>query len=223
MQVPSSKSRTPRLIADLETSAIQTLDPHRTYTDTELLAQLVACSKRLGMSPTVEQFNADTECHAHSQTIIARFGSWNTAKRKAGLAVHRFATDEELLEPLRDLASKLGRTPTAAEIESERPLTASRSTYAAHFGSLPLALKAAGLDVAIGVDEQLDAAIKAGVRLALETGRVPGMTEWARMRDEGEPLPSEWQIYRLCRNERVRPWQAFQALVEHELESPSAS
>jgi hypothetical protein len=189
------------------------------YSDARLLAELTLCADRLGHSPTIDEFAADGAARVHPATIVARFGSWNAAKRRAGLAVSRLHTDQELLQALRELAARLGRTPSAAEIEAARPLTASRSTYSLRFGGTAQALKAAGLDVAIGVDEQLDAAIDAGARMAARTGEIPTMGGWHDLRAAGESLPSEWRIYRLCQGAGIAPWQAFTALVEDRLRS----
>ncbi len=217
----STSAKTPKLIANFDNTKTNPIHNGRTYTDAQLLSQLVACAERLGSSPTIDEFNSDPNTHAHAQTIVSRFGSWNAAKRKAGLSVQRFATDQELLDPLRDLARRLGHVPTPSEIDEARPLTVSRTTYAAHFGSLRLALKAAGLAVATNVDEHLDMAIADGVKVATRLGRVPTMTEWAKLRAQGATLPSEWQIYRLCRNETSSPWDVFRALVERAMQSGS--
>ena len=60
------------------------------------------------------------ETTIHPQTVIERFGSWNRAKRAAGLVPRRFATKEELLRCLRELGEKLGRTPTAKDVDANR-------------------------------------------------------------------------------------------------------
>src|SRR3546814_19037767 len=54
----------------------------------------------------------------HPQTVIEHFGSWNDAKRRAGLVPRRFATREELLVLLRQLGERLGRTPTAKALDA---------------------------------------------------------------------------------------------------------
>lgn len=207
---------TPRLIADFDLT-LRPANNRRTYTDAFLLAQLIACAERLGSSPTMDEFNADASTSVHAHTLIDRFGSWNAAKRRAGLSVNRFATDEELLGSLKALAAQIGRAPSSREVEAARPLTASPSTYAHHFGSLKGALKAAGIDVAITVDEQLEAAIRAGVRAASRLGYVPSRTEWTQLRESDLSLPTEWQVYRLCRNDRMSAWRTFTALVEDSL------
>src|SRR6266550_7316029 len=84
----------------------------RRYSDDEILSELKECAERLGRSPTMREFEGDRSVHVHPQTVIERFGSWNTAKRQAGLRTRRFATREELLDELRDLGrSSAGRRP----------------------------------------------------------------------------------------------------------------
>ena len=71
----------------------------RRYTDDEILAELRASAARLGRSPTMREFAADPEASAHPQTVIEHFGTWNAAKRAAGLTPRRFISREELRRP----------------------------------------------------------------------------------------------------------------------------
>ena len=70
------------------------------YSDEHILAELAGCAKRLGRSPTMREFEADPKTTVHPQTVIEHFGSWNRAKRLAGLVPRRFATRDELLHVL---------------------------------------------------------------------------------------------------------------------------
>src|SRR6266511_1940030 len=120
------------------------------YSDRDLLTELQECAERLGRSPTMREFAADPQTRVHPQTVIEHFGSWNTAKREAGLLPRRFATREELLQVLRDLGDELGRTPTARDLEERRRSLPSKSLYWHTFGSLTTALREAGFDVPVG-------------------------------------------------------------------------
>jgi hypothetical protein len=131
------------------------------YSDAEILSQLESCAKRLGRSPTMREFADDPETTIHPQTVIERFGSWNRAKRAAGLVPRRFATKEELLRCLRELGEKLGRTPTAKDVDANRGIVPSKSLYWHTFGSLTNALREAGFDVPVG-EERLERAIEQG-------------------------------------------------------------
>src|SRR5260370_39135460 len=90
------------------------------YSDEQILAELRACAERLGRSPTMREFAADPETAVHPQTVIEHYGSWNAAKRAAGLVPRRFATREERLELLRELGEELGRVPTAKDLDASR-------------------------------------------------------------------------------------------------------
>src|SRR6476646_12134759 len=79
------------------------------YSNDQILAELRASAERLGRSPTMREFAADPDTTVHPQTVIGHFGSWNAAKRQAGLVPRRFATREELLDRLRELGEELGR------------------------------------------------------------------------------------------------------------------
>ncbi len=63
----------------------------RRYDDDEILEELRACAERLGRSPSMREFGNDPEATVHPQTVVEHFGTWNAAKRKAGLTPRRFA------------------------------------------------------------------------------------------------------------------------------------
>src|SRR5262245_21130262 len=136
----------------------------RRYTDEEILEELRASARRLGRSPTMREFAADPEAEVHPQTVIEHFGTWNAAKRAAGLTPRRFISREELLAQLRDLGDELGRTPTARDLDANRRRVASKSLIWHTFGSLSAALREAGFDVPIG-DEKLERAVAQGAVL----------------------------------------------------------
>src|ERR687884_1389443 len=151
------------------------------YTDDQILAELRACAERLGRSPTMREFSADPETTVHPQTVIEHFGSWNNAKRSAGLLPRRFATRDELLGVLRDLGDELGRVPTARDLDDRKGSMPSKSLYWHTFGSLANALREAGFDVPVG-EERLERAIEQGTALARRLGRLPKFGDWAAAR-----------------------------------------
>src|SRR3954453_15162184 len=144
----------------------------RRYTDDQILEQLRASAERLGGSPAVGGFAADPDAAVHPQTVIEHFGTWNAAKRAAGLTPRRFISREELLEQLRDLGTELGRTPTARDLDSNRRRMASKSLIWHTFGSLSAALREAGFDVPVG-DEKLERAVEQGAVPAREPAPLP--------------------------------------------------
>ena len=187
----------------------------RRYTDDEILEELRASAARLGRSPTMREFAADSEASVHPQTVIEHFGTWNAAKRAAGLRARRFISREELVGQLRELGEELGRVPTVRDIEERRGAMASKSLIWHTFGSLSAALKEAGFDVPVG-EERLERAIADGAALARELGHLPKMAEWKEARARDATLLSEWQVYRMV---DVQPgaWSAFQYLVRERL------
>jgi Homing endonuclease associated repeat len=184
------------------------------YTDEQILEQLKASAERLGRSPTMREFAADAETSVHPQTVIEHFGSWNAAKRSAGLVPRRFATREELLGQLRALGDELGRTPTARDIDERKGSMPSKSLLWHTFGSLAQALREAGFDVPLG-EERLERAVEQGAALARRLGRLPKMADWSAARKADAALLTEWQVYRMI---DVQPaWAAFQYLVRERL------
>jgi hypothetical protein len=184
----------------------------RRYSDEDLLAELSACARRLRRSPTMREFTEDTRARAHPQTLVERFGSWNEAKRRAGLVPRRFATKDELLLQLRLLGDELGRTPTGRDLDARRAALPSKSLYWHAFGSLSNALRAAGFDVP-RPDERRERALRQGERLTAELGRPPRFADWAAARRRDASMLSEWQVYRLFAGDRGG-WTSFLAALE---------
>ena len=186
----------------------------RRYSDEEILAELRASADRLGRSPTMREFGADPETNVHPRTVVERFGSWNDAKRAAGLVPRRFATRDDLITQLRELGGELGRVPTASDLQAKRGAMPSKSLYWHVFGSLANALREAGFDVP-DEEARVDTAVEEGARLARKLGKLPTFANWAAARREDPAMPSEWQVYRLVA-ERGR-WSGFQFLVRERL------
>jgi hypothetical protein len=187
----------------------------RRYTDDQILAELRASAERIGRSPTMREFAGDTAASVHPQTVIEHFGTWNAAKRAAGLRPRRFISRDELLQQLRELGVELGRTPTARDLVERRGTMASKSLIWHTFGSLTAALNEAGFDVPVG-EERLERAVEQGASLARALGRLPKMVDWKEARQADPTLLSEWQVYRLVAID-TGPWAAFQFLVRERL------
>ena len=214
MARPRSRKRASLRIDERELAAFRA-GLRRRYTDEEILDELRAAAGRLGRSPTMREFAHDSQARVHPQTVIEHFGTWNAAKRAAGLFPRRFITREELLEQLRGLGDELGRTPTARDLGERRRSLPSVSLYAHTFGSLANALREAGYEVLQG-EERLERAIVQGAALARRLGHLPKMADWAAARRSDPELLSEWQVYRLLDVPRGA-WTAFQYLVRERL------
>src|SRR5580693_508853 len=185
------------------------------YSDAQILEELRAHAARSGRSPTMKEFAADPEAAVHPQTVIEHFGSWNAAKRAAGLVPRRFATRAELLVVLRSLGEELGRPPTARDLDERRGSMPSKSLYWHSFGSFTAALREAGYDVAAG-QERLERAVEQGVALARELGRLPKFADWSTLRRTRPGMLTEWQVYRMF-DSRRGAWATFQFLIRQRL------
>jgi hypothetical protein len=185
------------------------------YSDAQILEELAACARRLGRSPTMREFSGDPRVRMHPQTVVERFGTWNGAKRRAGLIPRRFATRDELLAQLRALGAELGRTPTGRDLDERRAALPSKSLYWHRFGSLSNALRAAGFDV-LGRDERAERALVEGEQLSRRLGRVPRFSDWRRARGRSRTMLSEWQVYRLFAGS-AGGWSAFGAALRERL------
>jgi hypothetical protein len=185
------------------------------YTDAQILEELKACAGRLGRSPTMREFAADPGTTVHPQTVIEHFGSWNAAKREAGLVPRRFATRAELVGLLRELGDELGRPPSARDLDERKGSVPSKSLYWHTFGSLTNALREAGFDVPVG-EERVERAVEQGVTLARKLKRLPKFADWAEARKNDDTLFTEWQVYRMF-DARRGAWATFQYLVRERL------
>jgi hypothetical protein len=206
-------------------SAVRRIDPaklaefqagiRKRYSDEDILGQLRESAERLGRSPTMREFENDAGTTVHPQTVIQHFGSWNEAKRKAGLVPRRFAEPADLLRQLRELGEELGRPPTARDLDERRESMPSKSLYWHMFGSLKNALREAGFDLPVG-EERLERAIEQGVALARKLGRLPKFADWKEARRKDPELLSEWQVYRML-EPGGGAWATFQYLVRERL------
>ncbi|HEV8249825.1 MAG TPA: hypothetical protein VGQ15_07615 [Gaiellaceae bacterium] len=213
MARPRTRRAVPRV--DPERLAAFQAGLRRRYSDDAILAELRASAQRLGRSPTMREFTADPETTVHPQTVIEHYGSWNAAKRAAGLVPRRFATREELVRLLRELGDELGRVPTARDLDERRGTMPSKSLYWHTFGSLTQALREAGFDVPVG-EERVARAVEEGAELARRLGRLPKFADWAEARRAGATPLTEWQVYRLFDSGRGA-WATFQFLVAERL------
>jgi hypothetical protein len=206
-----------RAVAQIDPQALAEFQAgiRRRYTDAQILDALRASAERLGRSPTMKEFAADPAAGMHPQTVIEHFGTWNAAKRAAGLLPRRFATREELVKQLASLGEELGRTPTAHDIRERRGTMPSTSLYWHTFGSLATALREAGLDVAVG-EERLERALVQGCELARRIGRLPRFGDWQAARRADPALLTEWQVYRMFEARRGA-WATFQFLLRERL------
>ena len=169
----------------------------------------------------MKEFAADPESQVHPQTVIEHFGTWNGAKRAAGLMPRRFATREELASQLRRLGAELGRTPTAEDLKQRRGSMPSASLYWHTFGSLTTALREAGFDVPVG-EERLERAIDAGLRAGTALGRLPKFGDWQTARRADESMLTEWQVYRMFEARRGA-WATLQFLIRERLVEDGAT
>jgi hypothetical protein len=211
-----TRRRPYRALANIDPEALASFQAgiRKRYSDEQILSELRESAERLKRSPTMREFAADPETTVHPQTVIEHFGSWNEAKRAAGLVPRRFATREELVGLLRDLGTELGRVPTAKDLDERRAMP-SKSLYWHTFGSLSSALREAGFDVPVG-EERLERAVEQGVALARRLGRLPKFADWAEARRSDDALLTEWQVYRMFEARRGA-WSTFQFLIRERL------
>ena len=153
----------------------------------------------------------------HPQTVIEHFGTWNAAKRAAGLVPAPVRDPRGARSAqLRRLGEELGRIPTAHDIDERRGRMPSKSLYWHTFGSLATALREAGFDVAVG-EERLERAVDAGRRAGAPSSAGCRSSPTGRRRGARDAeMLTEWQVYRLFEARRGA-WATFQFLVRERL------
>src|SRR4051812_21581919 len=139
-----------RAVADIDRDALAEFQAgiRKRYTDEQILAELKQSSERLGRSPTMREFAADPKTTVHPQTVIEHFGSWNRAKRKAGLVPRRFAPPAGRLTLLKDLGKQVGRVATARGSDEHRGPMPPEPLCWHTLGPAPQAVREGGVRVA---------------------------------------------------------------------------
>jgi hypothetical protein len=148
-------------------------------TEEILKDQLRSLAKELGRSPTiteVEEFCKKGKCYS-PRPFIRVFGSFTKAVRAAGLkpilnAKGRKFSEEKMLDILRDLAKKLGRTPKTRDIENIHGIPKPQ-TYIDYFGGFNNALEQAGLKINLKRSYTEEEIIQALRELTKKLGRRP--------------------------------------------------
>ena len=83
----------------------------------------------------MREFEADPLTKVHPQTVIERFGTWNAAKRKAGLVPRRFATRADLLDALHGRITDHHRFMIKLHLTQIDTLETAVATIEAHIGA----------------------------------------------------------------------------------------
>lgn len=115
---------------------------HRDVPDADLLADIQRVASQRGGSKLTWRAYSEAGSYG-AETIRKRFGSWNVALGRAGLAVgKRWRVPEvELLENIGEVWTRLGRQPRRDDL-AKHGSRFSSPTYAQRFGSWRRALEA---------------------------------------------------------------------------------
>ena len=150
----------------------------REVDDAEILRDLRRAAKRLGQ----KRLGA-SEYRLHggysSATVIRRFGSWNAAVERAGLAPPEHASDAELLADLRQVAKRLGRDRLGQGEYNQHGRYTSQM-MARHFGSWGKALERVALGTAGTPQADGEALLHNILAVWVKLGRRPASAEMRR-------------------------------------------
>ena len=151
----------------------------------------------------------------HPQTVIEHFGTWNAAKRAAGLMPRRFATREELA------------CNSGSSARSSAAHRAPRTSATPRDDALGFPLLA---HVRVARDRSPrgrlrrgggGGAAETGDRAGLSSphwqlGWLPKFGDWQAARRADETMLTEWQVYRMFEARRGA-WATFQFLIRERL------
>src|SRR4051812_28697216 len=100
-----------RAVAKIDPAALASFQAgiRKRYSNDQILDELRDSAERLGRSQTMREFAADPKTTVHPQTVIEHFGSWNAAKREAGLVSRRCANRFETRRRLTRAGGELWR------------------------------------------------------------------------------------------------------------------
>lgn len=114
-------------------------------TNENLIEYLKKLRDQLGRVPKLKDMDK-AEGFPSDFIFKNRFGSWNNALKAAGMDLYTIHyTDEELIEKLRELKKKLGRTPSNTDMTMAEGFPHCY-TYHRRFGNWNKALKASGMN-----------------------------------------------------------------------------
>ena len=154
------------------------------YTDEQIIDALRADARRLGRTPTVEDWSVRDISVPGIGAVMRHFGSWNAGLRAAELSLtHEVGvwTRERVLVALRRDAARRGRTPVRHEWSKAARRRPSASTVAALFGSWNAGLRAAGLDPNAERDKWTKPTVLEALRrLERKLGRQPTSSDLQR-------------------------------------------
>ena len=113
------------------------------FTDDELVSELLLVSQKIGGKPvTCDDFNRYANCNAY--TVRSRFGSWQAALQRAGLASSKLGkrhSNDDYFENLLQVWTHYGRQPRYGEMNHPPSLITS-SGYERKWGTWRKALLA---------------------------------------------------------------------------------
>ncbi|MEA2037266.1 MAG: hypothetical protein U9O94_07170 [Nanoarchaeota archaeon] len=124
-----------------------TLNKLRKYSDEDLITLLRILANRLNKSPSAREMDF-AQAFPDSKVYIQRFDSWSKALIMAGIKPNKRKTrysDVLLIELLRNLAKKLGRSPAHDEMNRQQGYPCG-NTFRDRFDTWNKALEKAGLE-----------------------------------------------------------------------------
>lgn len=159
-------------------------NPHRwsQTTEEEMLQKLRDLAEKLGHTPRQKDLAAEPDMPC-VQCYVDRFGGFSKAIILAGLTPYGELSDEDMFEKLRNLAKKLGHTPSSLEVNAD-PDMPNATTYLKRFGSYTNAVILAGLELKPGRKGYTDKELLDKIRICAErVGHTPTCKDFERFPD----------------------------------------
>lgn len=150
------------------------------YTKEELVKMVQEHSKILGRTPKMKEV-AKNENFPSMNLFLREFETWNNLLKKCNLKLNsvRYYSKEHLLNVLKLLSNRIGRTSRIEDLNGDKDLP-SPKVYFEKFGSWNNALKLAGLEINLRRDYTKEELIDSLLKKAKELNQNPTSNDLGR-------------------------------------------
>lgn len=167
-----------------EEAGLEVVQTQGDYSEQDYVESLLEAQRLLDHSPSRAEYR-DLGLEPTAEAFEKRYGSWNSAKREAGLETQPATieidyTERDCIEALHEVAEEIGRSPSRNEY-AELGLMPSASVITKTFDGWNAAKRAAGLEVVREFSYSKDECIQALLVAEEMLGHAPSESEYREL------------------------------------------